>query len=477
MLQLATGGGKTFVFSTVLKGIAEKNNRAVMAVRGRALVSQASKRLDDMGVDHGVYMAGHKRFDASKPIQIASIDTIRSRDAAPPATVVVLDEAHYATSKSFRNFLSHYEDSYWLSVTATPWAKDGLLHLVSDPKAIVYPISISELTEQGYLCPAKYYAPTNFDASDIAVKNGEFLDEDAIVQFEKQAVYGDVISSYKKLCGDEPTFVFCINVAHAVKMQEQFAAQGIAAPVITAKTSLAEREILIRDHNVIISVSTLLVGVDVPKLKNIIVCRPTKSKNVHVQMLGRGTRTYPDKKFFRVIDHVGNIARHGFLIDESKAILDEPKKSKKELAKIELTKKKDVKVCPSCFMSMPAIEKVCEGCGHEFSRLVLPDTIDSEIKELDLDLRSRMKLRAKYFLNYAWANAYKSGFIFVKLKEEFGDEACRQNWQVYRSAKAEYEAWQHGHAPAPCTFGSAKFGFSFADPFMETDDRDSEDWH
>lgn len=470
MLQLATGGGKTFVFSTVLKGIAEKNNRAVMCVRGRALVSQASKRLDDMGVDHGVYMAGHKRFDETKPIQIASIDTIRSRDSAPPATVVVLDEAHYATSKSFRNFLSHYEDAYWLSVTATPWAQGGLLHLVSDPKAIVYPISIAELVEQGYLCPAKYYAPTNFDTSQIAVKNGEFLDEDAIVQFEKQAIYGDVIGNFKKLCGDEPTFVFCINVAHAVKMQEQFAAHGIVAPVITAKTSLAERESLIKNNNVIISVSTLLVGVDVPKLKNIIVCRPTKSKNVHVQMLGRGTRTYPDKNFFRVIDMVGNIARHGFLIDESIAILDEPKKTKKELAKIEAAKKSNVKVCPSCFLSMPAINKVCEECGHEFSSVKLPDTIDSELKELDLDLRSRMKLRAKYFLNYAWSNAYKAGFIFVKLKEEFGEAACRENWQVYRSAKAQYEAWQHGKSPAPCTFGSAKFGFSSNDSDMETDD-------
>lgn len=468
-MQLATGAGKTFIFSTILRGAAEKNNRAIMAVRGRALVDQASKRLTDMGVDHGVYMANHKLWAPDKPIQIASIDTIRSRKAAPPAKIVVIDEAHYAISKSFKSFLENYPDSYWLSVTATPWAKGGLLHLVSNPGAVVYPISIAELIEQKYLCPAKYYAPTKFDVSNLKIRNGDFIEEEALTQFEKQAIYGDVVSAYKKYCVGEPTFVFCINVAHAIRMQEMFTAHNITTSIITAETSLDDREKIIANHDVIISISTLLVGVDVPKLKNIIVCRPTASKNVHVQMLGRGTRVFPGKEFFRVIDHCGNIARHGFLIDENKVILDGDKNTKKAAKNQE---KPHLKTCPTCFLTMSTKEKVCQECGHEFRSTELPDMIECEIKELDIDLRSRMKFRAKYLLNSAWAYGYKCGYVYIKLKEEFGEPACRENWQIYRSAKKEYDAWDNGSASAPCAFGSAKVGFAFEDSFVETDD-----WH
>ena len=465
LLQLATGGGKTFIFSTILKGIAEKNKRAVMAVRGRALVDQASRRLDEMGVDHGVYMSNHKRFDEKKPIQIASIDTIRSRSAAPPADLVVIDEAHFAVSKSFKNFLANYENAFWLSVTATPWADGGLLHLVTSQHSVVYPISIEDLVSQGFLCPGKYFAPTNFDDSEIGTRSGEFIEEDALVQFEKQSIYGDVVSSYKKLCVGELTFVFCINVAHANKMKDIFDAQGISSAVITAETKLEDRLNLIEQNNVIISISTLLVGVDVPRLRNIIVCRPTQSKNVHVQMLGRGTRIHPGKEFFRVIDHVGNIARHGFLIDEKKVLLEAPRKNKSK----QTQNKIPIKTCPNCFLAVPIAEKKCGECGHQFPQASLPDIIPSELKELDLDIRSRMKLRAKYFLNLAWSNGYKPGFIYFKLKEEFGEDSLRKYYQVYRSAKKQYDIWLDERASAPCAFGSAKFGLPPANSFMEAD--------
>lgn len=443
---------KTFIFSTILNGAKSKGKRAVMAVRGRSLVDQASRRLEEMSVDHSVFMAGDKRFDSTKQIQICSIDTLRSRNLYPPADIVIIDEAHFATSQSFKNFLTVYSDAYWLSVTATPWVRGGLKHLADK---IIYPISIEELTAQGYLVPARYYVPTAFDTSKIKIVSGEFAEDAALVEFKKQAVYGDVIRNYLKHCVGQPTFVFCINLAHAHEMQTYFLAEKINAVVITADTSLDERKFLLDniENHVIISVGTMTTGVDVPSLRNIILCRPTKSKNLYVQMLGRGTRPFAGKEYFSVYDHVGNVVEHGFLIDEKQADLDGPEKKKKSTGASTAPQQK---TCPACFAVVKRHLRVCH-CGHVFVNLVeLPKEYDGELIELNLDVRSRMKIRAKFFTYNAWRNGHKVGTIYYRLLDEFGPERVREYWQVYRAAKKEYESWLDGSASAPCTFAAAK---------------------
>lgn len=476
LLQMSTGSGKTFIFSTIMKGAQSKGNRCVMAVRGRSLVDQASKRLDEMEIDHSVFMSNDKRFDADKNIQICSIDSIRSRNYAPPANILILDEAHLATSKSFKEFLSFYPDAFWLSVTATPWVVKGLTHLA---EKLVYPISFAELVEQGYLVPARYFAPTKFDTSKIKIVNGEYDDDSALLEFKKQSVYGDVVKSYREKCVGEPTFCFAINIAHANLIADYFKENSIRAVVITAKTTLVEREFLIgaltsNEIDVIISVGTMTTGVDVPALKNIILCRPTQSKNLYVQMLGRGTRIFPGKDHFKVIDHVGNVVRHGFLIDEQAGKLEpDPKKNKKEKLADDKIIGLKVKTCKSCFAVVKSSEKVCS-CGSAFeTTIILPDEIDSELKELNLDLRSRMKLRAEYFLLTAWQWGYQPGYIWVKLKEEFGDDAVRKHYQINRSAKAKYEGWKYEPASAPCSFAAAKAERDKIFSRMETDDGSS----
>lgn len=426
-----------------------------MAVKGRSLVDQASKRLTEMGVDHSVFMANDKRFNPDKQIQICSVDTLRSRGVAPKADIVIIDEAHTAISSSFKNFLEFYPDSYWLSVTATPWAKGGLKHLAN---IVVYPISLGELVDQKYLVPAKYFAPTEFDISQVKIKNGEFDEESAMVQFKKQSVYGDVIASYQQKCKGEPTFCFAINVAHAELLQRYFSENEIKSVVITAITTLVERQFLIdalvkSEIDIIISIGTMTTGVDVPALKNIILCRPTQSKNLYVQMLGRGTRPHDNKDHFKVIDHVGNVARHGFLIDEQKVDLN----AKEEKRKSSKSRVAPIKTCKKCFAVMKIHEKKCDQCGHVFETTPdLPKDRGGELKELDLDLPSRMRLRAKFFTFTAWSWGYKVGFIYKKLLDEFGEDAMRKYYKVYRQYKQQFEDWQHGRTPAPCAYASAK---------------------
>lgn len=433
LLQLATGGGKTFIFSTVLKGSAQKGKKCVMLVRGRSLVDQASRRLDEIGVPHGVFMANHKRFDQSQQIQICSIDTVRSRQFVPEADIIVIDEAHYAVSDSFKKFLEYYPDKFWLSVTATPWVAGGLKHLADK---VVYPISFRDLCEQKYLVPPRYFAPTEFDDSKIKTRNGEFDENSALVEFEKQSVYGDVISAYRRFHG--PALCFAINLAHAENLFQLFTENDVRCVKIDAKTPLAERlkyqDMLASDQlDMIINVGTMTTGVDIPCLRTIIFCRPTQSKNLYIQMIGRGTRPYKDKENFVVLDHVGNVARHGFIEDESVAPLDIPLRTKKSVAKAA-----GIKTCKGCYMIVPNAIKKCPTCGYEFVSVEVKQT-DSELQELALDDKSRIDLRAKYFYNLVITRGYKIGFLYLKLKEEFGDELVRKHWQVYRKYKRQYE--------------------------------------
>lgn len=465
LLQLATGSGKTVIFLTVIKGAYERGKRCVMVVRGRSLVDQASRRLTQMGLDHGVYMANHKLFAPEKMVQIASIDTINSRDEAPLADLLVIDECHYATSDSFKKMLEYYPDAFWLSVTATPWVKKGLLHLVTDASCVVYPISIRELIQAGHLVDGEYWSPAKipFDRSKISVSStGDFNEKEALLQFEKQHVYGDVIENFKNKCINQPTFVFAINKSHAITLEAKLKNNGISCVTITDKTPLQKRIDLIKELeageiNAIVSVGTMTTGVDVPSLKNIVVCRPTLSRNLHVQMLGRGTRPFEGKSKFYIYDHVGNCLKHGPISEEEKVDLS------KVYTKSKTPKAAPMKTCPECFMVNYASVRICGDCGTPFAIADAGKEVKTDMIKLDMDdLTIRMRLFCDGFLKYMWASGRKkSGLIYYKLIEKFGETAMAKpeykkiSWEY----KTKYEKWLDGRTSAPGTFNSNNIGF------------------
>lgn len=436
---MATGAGKTAIFSTVLNGIYKNNKTAIMVVRGRSLVDQASKRLDAMEVPHGVLMAGHKKHDLSQRIQVVSINTATSRSCFPPAEYLVIDEAHFAVSESFIEFLNNYKESFWLSVTATPWAKDGLEHLASD---VVYPISIVELTQKGYLAPAKYFCPSDFDPTQLESVGGEFKDSSSIMEMDRQNICGNIVDNYLKNCQAGRTFLFAVNVSHANKISDLFYEAGVSSVVITADTPIEKRLELIYSTNLIISVATLTTGIDIPDLKNIILARPTQSKNLYIQMLGRGTRPFKDKTHFTVYDHVGNARRHGFIEYEDKADLKPLKRSKNKVGDA------PVKICHSCMAIMPASIKTCKECGEDFPVKEKADKITGkgelkEVKPLTQEERDKAKfiLTCSKLLAKAWAKGHKPGWMWYEVLKRYEECTFKKYRNEYYRFVALYNAW------------------------------------
>lgn len=435
LLHLATGAGKTFIFCKILTGCSVNKIPCLMVVRGRTLVAQASKRLSEMNVEHGVLMSGYpQRLDLA--VQIISIDTSRTRDMFPPAKFVVIDEAHFATSPSFVGFLSHYDDAVWISVTATPYHANGLGHLAN---VVVKPISIGQLFEEKFLVKPKYFAPSKFDTSQIKKVNGEFDEQEALEQFEKQVHYGEMFKTWERFCEGQPSLYFAINVEHATKIHEQMIARGIAAEIITAKTPLEERDYMYQALDkglleVIVSVGTLTTGVDIPCIRNIVFCRPTASKNLFIQMIGRGTRPYLGKDHFKVIDHVGNISRLGFIEDEPPAELKAREKNLKAAAPSGL------RTCPGCYAIVVGNPLSCPECDYELRSVdVLPNlVVDVEMIELEPQ-KVKFKKRCEELLRECTGYNYRVGWIWHQLVAEFGEDECRKRYKVYRGVKIEHE--------------------------------------
>lgn len=328
---MATGGGKTVIFSTVMKGVHQKGNKSVLAVRGRELVDNASQRLMREGVEHGVMMANHHNWQPDLPIQVCSIDTLVARKkklSLPQADLTVIDEAHFAVSHGFRWFIDEYQKRgcYMLSVTATPHVRDGLKHLAD---VVVYPITIRDLIEQGYLVPPRYFAPPNkinLDKVRIDSRTGDYNTGDLSREVEKAHVTGDVIAHYRALANGRPAVLFACDVAHSKRMVESLNLAGISSVHIDADSSDVERKDALAklesgDIKIVSNVGILCTGVDMPYVSAIILARPTKSYNLFIQQVGRGTRPFRDKTNFIVLDHAGNVNEHGFIETERECIL------------------------------------------------------------------------------------------------------------------------------------------------------------
>jgi len=425
LLHLATGAGKTHIFCQVLKGAHEKKKHAIMVVRGRKLVDQASKRLDKEGVPHGVFMANHKRWAPKLPIQICSIDTLVSRGTKPKADIIVIDEAHYATSPSYINFLSFYKDAYILPVTATPYTEKSLRHIAD---IVIKPITEKELIEQGYLAKPRYFSRSVPNLKGVKTSNGkdgkDFVQADLSIVMEQSVLVGDIATHWLERAKGRPTVAFCVGVQHSLKLTEYLVSRGIRAVHVDASYTDEQRQTMIDklengEIDIISNCGILCTGVDIPKLSCIIQSRPTKSLNLHIQQIGRGTRKVDGKDDFIVLDHAGNVLRHGFLTDEHEANLDEEQNEKKPTKRV-------TKTCKICYAVYDGSGE-CPECGNqEEEKTRIFKSIDGNLEEIRPEDLDPAKLRFEELKKIQKERGHKRGWLFYKMRDEFGEDIANK---------------------------------------------------
>lgn len=438
LLHLATGGGKTLCFCTMLKAANAKGTKSLLVVRGKSLVHQASERLFAENVDHGMFQ-GANTWNTSCGTIVASVDTLHRRQIAPEADFVVIDEAHLTFGKAYEWLLDQYQGKFILGVSATPHnKKKGMRHIAD---AVVYPISIKDLMAQKYLAEPKYYAPEKPDLSEVKISKAtnDYDTEQLGEVMEKIAVKGKVIAEYFAKAKDLPTLLFAVNIKHSNFLKKKFEERGVKVAHIDAKTPDAERKRILselqeRKIDLVTNVGVCTTGVDIPYLGAIICCRPTQSYNLWIQMLGRGTRRPPGKDTFLVLDHAGNVFRHGLIENEQMASLDpQEKKSSKNT---QILPNVMIKECPVCMAIYDKNLDACPSCGAENEKEeVKRKTGEDENFNMVEITEPPEELFLKDLLAIARRKGFKKGWLFHKIAGRFGKEAAEKLWPKIRAQK------------------------------------------
>ena len=382
LLVAPTGMGKTVIFSAITQAAASRGRRVLILVHRRELIRQASAKLTQAGVNHGIIAA---RFESSDhPVQVASVQTLARRLERQhwQPDLIVIDEAHHAIAAgTWAKVISHWPDSFILGVTATPVRQDGRGLGAMFTKLVLGP-STADLMAAGYLTPVKIYAPPQVaDLTGIRTRAGDYANDQAAAAMTRPTVTGDAITHYQRIGVGQPAIAFCCNVNHATSVCDAFNAAGISAATLLGNT--IDRDALVARFGagalqVLVTVDVVSEGFDCPGAAVAILLRPTQSEGLYLQQVGRVLRPAPGKAAAIVLDHVGNVHRHGFPDDVRPWSLDDARQRTGKGG----PPAPSVRTCETCFAVFKP-QPICPCCGATCTADARElQMVEGELKEL-----------------------------------------------------------------------------------------------
>jgi superfamily II DNA or RNA helicase len=393
LLQAPTGSGKTVLMAFMASGAARRGKRTMFVVHRQELLYQASATFDAQGIDHGIIAPGHSM--TRDPIQVASVQTlVRRLDRVAPPDLMIFDEAHHCPSSTWRRVFQRYPEAKMVGLTATPTRLDGRgLDDLFD--VMVRGPGVRELIDTGYLSDYTVYAPPiGIDVSAVRTRAGDFAKEQLAGAVDKPTITGDAVRHYLRFARGRRAIAFCVSIAHSEHVATQFQAVGVTAQHIDGKEdSRRRRRIMERfaagDIQVLTNCDLVSEGLDVPGVEAAILLRPTQSLSLYLQQVGRALRPQPGKTAI-ILDHAGNVLRHGLPDDEREWTLQgRPRKRGKGERPPEVR----VTQCPVCF-ACHAPAPICPACGHVYETQGRDiEHVEGELERIDADEFRRQRQR------------------------------------------------------------------------------------
>jgi len=424
VLQAPTGFGKTLVAAAVAEGALAKQKRVIFTVPALSLVDQTLKAFWDDGIrDVGVIQGSNAMTDWSRPMQIASVQTLL-RHPIPMADVVIIDECH----RLFDFYGQWMDDPAWqnrpfIGLSATPWTR-GLGKYFDD---LLIAATTQDLISEGYLAPFRVFAPSHPDLSHVRTVAGDYHEGDLSGVMNDNVLVADIVDTWRQRAENRPTFCFAVDRPHAKHLQAKFTEAGVSTGYIDAYTPINERiEVKGRFHDgdirVVCNVGCLTTGIDWD-VRCIVLARPTKSEILFVQIIGRGLRTAEGKDDCLILDHSDTHLRLGFVTNIHHEVLDDgrPRARSKASDRIRLPKK-----CPKCtFLKAPGT-RVCPACGFKAEAVSNIEVGDGELVEITRgkqheDVPSEDEKATFYaqLKGFAQERGYAGGWAAHKFREKF----------------------------------------------------------
>jgi superfamily II DNA or RNA helicase len=348
-----------------------QTGRSLFCVHRRGLVDNASDSFaEDPKLPHAVIMSGREPAYGRR-IQVASIDSLLSwfiedKQYTTDITfdLIVFDECHSHHDKLAR-FLAYHDakrealgqhPAYVIGLSATPQAR-GLADVY---KEIVLGPSTEWLISNKFLSPFRYFQGTQGKLGLLVKRGNEFTSDSEAAAMEGLA--GELVRDWKKFADGRPTVGFFPRRQHAQDAQEALSAAGLRVEYVDGDTDDDARRRIFRalnnhDIDYICNVQVVERGTDIPRIGCVQLCVAIGSNVRYRQIIGRGSRVHPDKTDCKILDHGGNVLRHGFFEDDPKWSLDRSEKTPSE------HQTRPSIECPKCHAIYRGGK--CKACGYE----------------------------------------------------------------------------------------------------------------
>lgn len=381
--QLSTGGGKTVVFTELIRIL---DSKTLILVDSEDLVNQTVATFEKQGMDVGCVVAGTKKIPDNKFI-VAMVKSLwNRRNKIPHFDYCIIDEAHIW---EFNKIFSYLKNCKRIGFTATPCRLKR--YKVDDEFSEVETMSmwyddivcgkpISWLMENGYLIPEKNEY-IDFDSSGLKTDaSGEFTASSLKEVFQSESYTQSLRKTFDKLCDGKKTMIFTSSTETNLLYSKLFADKNVKT-YDSVNNSPNERDDIVEwfrntQDAVLINTGCFTKGFDVCDVEVILMARATKSLSLWIQIAGRGARKTSkiEKPNFLLIDGGNNNEEHGifsFDRDWRKIFFDRQRKSYL----------KEFYECEECGFNFEKKDKKCPECGAEIEQEEIEEELTKEAKE------------------------------------------------------------------------------------------------
>lgn len=328
-IVLPTGGGKTVCFAHLAAEHLRDHpgTRVLVLVHTDELVNQAYAKIRAIAphLEAGIVKAAKNEIRAD--VIVASVQSLRSekrRNAIRHVTLVIVDECHHATARTYRTIMEHYgcfgsRAVFAAGFTATLERGDGG-PLGEVWSGVAFQRDIPWMIRKGYLIPprGKRIEVPELDLRKVRTSGGDFREGDLGDALVSSLAPETIAKAFVEHAATRKAIAFLPTVASACVMREAFVDQGVTAEVLHGNLGTEDRRSILKrfaagEVQVLVNCMILTEGFDAPEVDCVIVARPTKSKPLYIQMVGRGLRVDPARPYAEqdclLMDVVGVSAR------------------------------------------------------------------------------------------------------------------------------------------------------------------------
>lgn len=479
ILQSPTGTGKTIMFVSMGIGSVSKNKKVLILSNRTELMRQAGNTFSKFGIQPAYVNPSVKNPPFDAPITSAMIQTLRSRLNNPlwqefikTRDFIIGDEIHISDIDSIMQsgLISHIPV---VGATATPMrtGKQTQLGIMWD--GIATGRQVDWHINNGYLVPSKYYSVDPADVSNFGFNpaTGDYRTGKMYEVFNSKERYTGLVDNYRTLSDGKKFICFCVNIQHAVKTAVEFHKSGIDVRFLVSgknkpikptewkneaqrvkyeleleafmyleqyKFLTGDRNSLISDYSKgkftgLINVDMLTTGFDEPSIETVIVNRSTLSLQLWLQMLGRGSRLFPEKKHFKVLDFGNNASRLGFYEEDREWGLWH---LESEGGGVAMTKecppyKLDFRGNKGCGRLIHISAMICPKCGYQFptkkqeKEVELKEIVYQKTDETVIATMDYKQLKA-----YRELKGYHPGWIARELNRRGGEDEVKKGMKA-----------------------------------------------